>query len=697
MKVKRIFFAAVIALYAEFAAAIVPEVDFMPNWYSIDEVKTGRQSTIIDVTFFNEPGRWVMLASNTFLRDRATGTEYKLVKADGIALDEKVDMDKTGKLAAKLYFEPLPKSVKTVDLIEVGSKDNRQTYGMHLDRKRQPSQPKPRLTVEDVLNRDGEPSEWTPPVGERFIDEDFVIPDGNVHFIGKIDNYVPEIGSTIAQFHSDNEVSGKDAVVIAQLDSIGNFTVDIPLSHAREIWFELGESYWRAFVFPGDTVRYNATTRKPLIVSPDGKVTREYEYEIIDCNNPATVEINLLKDVLADSLRDLRVEWGEYYPVASQGYDNVMAFGEKIKENTREAVTRLTRLLTPLNISPKAKDVLFTTLLVDINVPMMEVLMNYGMQKTIVEVDKDGRRVGNPNPDYVKPDLKKYFGGQEDYIAYLWGNPYVMSSGGSYINRLEYETDKSMINIIVTNFSGKIIMSDLSVFNMDKELSNKTRYSWLENYLKDQEDAYGSGNDFMSQLFITKRMLSAIRSAQNDSESLKSVAALGADVMRLVKYKTLQDYYHTALCDLAKKVAINEMGPVGNETSRMIEDKSKVLASIIAPYKGRVIYVDVWDAYCGPCRAGIINQKKILEEFMDEPVTVIYIAPESDREPCEKFMEENDIKGEHVFLSNDDDARLKADFDIQSIPFAILIKKNGEFTTEISYNLDSVFKKALEE
>ena len=60
-------------------------------------------------------------------------------------------------------------------------------------------------------------------------------------------------------------------------------------------------------------------------------------------------------------------------------------------------------------------------------------------------------------------------------------------------------------------------------------------------------------------------------------------------------------------------------------------------------------------------------------------------------------MKENNIKGEHVFLSNDDDARFKADFDINGIPFGILIKKNGEFTTSFPCNLDYVFAKALEE
>lgn len=547
------------------------------------------------------------------------------------------------------------------------------------------------VSVDDIYNRQGVPEAWTPPVGERFLDEDFIIPGGSVHFIGKIDNYDPESGSSVALFYSDSNES-------AQLDSSGNFVVDIPVDHVQYLWFKLGDFRGGAYVSPGDTIRYYASIKYSQTLSTDRNETGDEEYEIIDCDNPVTVEINLLKDVLADSLKDLRVEWMDCYDVPNQGYDSVMAFGEKIKGLTREAVSRLTELLAPLNISPKAKDILFTMLLVDVNRPLMDVPLYYGDNRLIRKVDENGKKIIEANPDYVEIDAQKYYGGQEDYIAYLWDNPYVICGGDVYVNRLEYSPFKSLIRHMASGYEGMVVMPDLSVFNFSEEISKyDSRRGWLENYMKGQEADYGSGNDFFSQFLITKGMLGVIAGAEANSESLKRVADFGADMMRLVDYKALQNLYHKALNNLAMRVAINESGKVVDESSRKLEAKSEILASIVAPYKGRVVYVDVWDIYCGPCRAGMISQKEILEQFKDAPLTVIYIAPESHREACEKFLKENDIKGEHIFLSNDDDARFKADFDIQGIPFGILIKKNGEFTTDFPCNLDAVFKQALEE
>lgn len=547
------------------------------------------------------------------------------------------------------------------------------------------------VKVDDIYNRQGVPEAWTPPVGERFLDEDFIIPGGSVHFIGKIDNYDPESGSSVALFYSDSNES-------AQLDSAGNFVVDIPVDHVQNMWFKLGDFRGGAYVSPGDTIRYYASIKYSQTLSTDGNETGDEEYEIIDCDNPVTVEINLLKDVLADSLKDLRVEWMDCYDVPNQGYDSVMAFGEKIKGLTREAVSRLTELLAPLNISPKAKDILFTMLLVDVNRPLMDVPLYYGDNRLIRKVDENGKKIIEANPDYVEIDAQKYYGGQEDYIAYLWDNPYVICGGDVYVNRLEYSPFKLLIRNMASGYEGMVVMPDLSVFNFSEEISKYTsRRGWLENYMKGQEADYGSGNDFFSQFLITKGMLGIIAGAEANGESLKRVADFGADMMRLVDYKALQNLYHKALNDLAMRVAINESGKVVDDSSRKLEAKSEILASIVAPYKGRVVYVDVWDIYCGPCRAGMISQKEILEQFKDDPLTVIYIAPESHREACEKFLKENDIKGEHIFLSNDDDARFKADFDIQGIPFGILIKKNGEFTTDFPCNLDAVFKQALAE
>ncbi len=690
---------AVIIAGALTVSAIVPEVDYEPDRYSIDNVKVGKYFTEVQVTFQGRPGSWVRLSSNTFLRDCGTKSEFPLIKADGFPLDSQVVMDRTGHRKAKLFFETVPKNVRTVDMIEAGSDAASQSYGIHLDRKRRPRQMDVKPTVEDIYNRTGEPEPWTPPTGKRFYDEQLAVQGGNVHFKGKVDNFVPAIGSTVMLFNLNNELGGNDPTVSAQLDSVGNFEVDLPVDYAQQFFFTLGGFRSRVFAVPGDTINYQVSTKSLMTINQDGSASFAPEYEYIESNTRETTEVNLLRYALADSLKDLETD---YIVLANEisgwNHDKMLEFGENMKSKTREALSRLTRLLTPLNISPKSKDYLFTKLLVDIYEPMMYAEMDYRYNMFIKTTDEDGNTKTSLNPDFVALDTKKYYGGQKDFIGYLWDNPYVLSTTGSFINRIEYGNCRENLKYIVIATENTVILSSdfTTVTKMDDEQAKyKSRRDYIENFIKEQEASYGSGNDFMTQLIITKSVLGVVRGTEPTSEALGRVSKLSADVMRLVDYSTLQEYYLSALNDLAARVAMNENKIATDNAAKQIGLKSEVLASVVAPFKDRVVYVDVWDIGCGPCRASMIRHKEIIEKYKDSPVTFIYIAPERNREACEQFMAKNDVKGEHIFLSDDYDARFKADFDIQGIPFEILIGKNGEFTTDVPCQLEMAIESEL--
>lgn len=74
---------------------------------------------------------------------------------------------------------------------------------------------------------------------------------------------------------------------------------------------------------------------------------------------------------------------------------------------------------------------------------------------------------------------------------------------------------------------------------------------------------------------------------------------------------------------------------------------------IIAPHKGNVIYMDFWGLYCGPCRSGMISAKSLVEELMAHKIKFLYVsnAIESPEEGTNKFLKDNNIKGENIRLS----------------------------------------------
>lgn len=89
--------------------------------------------------------------------------------------------------------------------------------------------------------------------------------------------------------------------------------------------------------------------------------------------------------------------------------------------------------------------------------------------------------------------------------------------------------------------------------------------------------------------------------------------------------------------------------------------------------------MDFWGVGCGPCRKGMLDQRTFVMKYKEAPVRFLYICNEKDspRELSEKFLSENQIQGEHIFLSSDERNLLTSKFQFNATPFTLLIDRNG--------------------
>lgn len=101
------------------------------------------------------------------------------------------------------------------------------------------------------------------------------------------------------------------------------------------------------------------------------------------------------------------------------------------------------------------------------------------------------------------------------------------------------------------------------------------------------------------------------------------------------------------------------------------------LDSIIKLNRGKVIYIDCWATWCGPCLSEMPNSKSLMDEYKTKNVAFVFVCLDSDEKNWKAALSKLSLKGQHFFLSKEQSTDFKSLFEINGIPHYILIDKAG--------------------
>lgn len=110
--------------------------------------------------------------------------------------------------------------------------------------------------------------------------------------------------------------------------------------------------------------------------------------------------------------------------------------------------------------------------------------------------------------------------------------------------------------------------------------------------------------------------------------------------------------------------------------------QGKSLNSVLKKYKGKVIYLDFWASWCGPCKKQMPYSKKLKEEFEGKEVAFVYISTDKNASKWTAMIDQLQISGEHYRASPEVRNQIVQQFNLQYIPRYVLINKEGKVADE---------------
>lgn len=623
-----------------------PEIEYAASWMTITEVELTKEATIVRGTLM--PGSSII--SNTILVDRNTGKEYKFLRVEGIPVHERPTIE----TPCVVYFEPLDAYVKEFNYIEEKNDPMSNFYGIKLQPKKKVSK-KAKTFAPESLNYDYYMSQpFTPDNEWKFSNEPYkrAIESGKAQLKIHVAKIPKELANILpnATASVTNQITGQEENYVVSMDEDNCYTLDLNIPHAQFVFIQ---PFSDVFIAPGDTIELFST----IDSAPDGSGPRFKTFR----SNSESAMINTLLPKFMEKYGRKEYEYDEAQATIERGKDATQALLERWANQANEIIAdeALRQALINSPLSTRGKDLVMISILTNKCIEIEDVVLSYTHKANTYAQNDDGRWNSESNPNYVKLDLQTVYGTMLKNKELVYNNPLAISESSQwvFVNRTLY---------------GPLLFS-WETYQVDEN-----------NYSQRRRDDYGMAGTFMNDLYLSQDIVSRMEQVIKYDKlgQLPANREDMFDVMTIDVGEALAGIQNTKVAqtitgEYRKFVKATDAAATDNYNN-WTEEQQVLWNKLVSPYKGNTLFFDFWGMSCGPCRSGMMSQKKLVEEMKDENVKFIYITTEDEKPAAEKWMDENNIKGEHVYVTQNEWKQLEAMINFTAIPRGALVNKNGK-------------------
>jgi len=96
----------------------------------------------------------------------------------------------------------------------------------------------------------------------------------------------------------------------------------------------------------------------------------------------------------------------------------------------------------------------------------------------------------------------------------------------------------------------------------------------------------------------------------------------------------------------------------------------------ISDYRGKVVVLDIWATWCGPCRAMIPHERELVKNLKDKPFVFISLSADDKKETLTQFIEKEPMPWVHWWNGGGEGGPV-ADYKVQFFPTVYVLDEKG--------------------
>lgn len=583
----------------------------------IDKIVLSDTATVFYIDVYYRPKYWIQVAKETTLR--ADGKTYPIKAGDGITLSEKFWMPESGEASFRLIFPPLPKGTKTVDFSEGDVEGAYKIWNIRLDGS----------PAYSSLAGKKNPAEI--PVLEK---PEFK--NGTAVLKGHIADYKPDMNLKGRAWNFNLLNGGTDEYNIT-VQPDGNFTLEVPLYYPTSL--NIASSFINGLIYlkPGETTFVEINM--PEICRSQSKKQKDkpslgekyyFTGALAALNNESCNSSLRFVSVSPKSQKDYMQMFSD---ISTMNADQFKAYWMDRYQKEKAVLDSHTEL------SDAYRTLLQNSLKKDLAEQLLSIsgMMEYAY-RTINQIPRDSLI---PKDKKVIPAMEYY-----DFIPELVSNDPYLLYDGSFTYLISY--------LQYTNFTGAERVAG-------KEAPDNTA---------DLIKVMGTDKGILFDLLTAQRLAKPIKEFRplSDEEIAQAgkISPVIQDALTLMNNKVKQ------LIEENKK----KSGYTVNRVNIADIPAEELFNAITTPYRGKVVFVDFWATWCGPCKAAMRESEPVKKDFAGKDIVFLYLAGEnSPKGTWEQMIP--DIKGEHYRMTDAQWTYICNKFGVQGVPSYMIIARDG--------------------